>query len=74
MHLSKIMHTYGKSSLKFVDYLLWTFVASADIVKRIGQVEGGVGGYRVLQKSVELETGVEGKEYYCLRIPTITKG
>ena len=27
-------------------------------------MKGRVGGYSVLRKSVELETGVEGKEYY----------
>ena len=34
-------------------------------------MKGGVGGYSVLQKSVEWETGVEGN--YCWRIPTTTK-
>ena len=32
------------------------------------------GGYRVLQKSVAWETGVEGKEYYFWRFFTVTKG
>ena len=36
-------------------------------------MKGEVGGYRVLQKSVEWETGVEGKEYYFWRFFTITK-
>ena len=36
-------------------------------------MKGGVGGYSVLQKSVEWETGVEGKEYYFWRVFTITK-
>ena len=36
-------------------------------------MKGGVGAYSVLQKSVDWETGVEGKEYYCWRIPTTTK-
>ena len=34
----------------------------------------GVGGHSVLQKSVEWETGVEGKKYYFWRFFTITKG
>ena len=37
-------------------------------------MKGGVGGYTVLQKSVEWETGVEGEEYYFCRFLTITKG
>ena len=32
-----------------------------------------MGAYSVLPKSVKLETGVEGKEYYCWRIPTTIK-
>ena len=35
-------------------------------------MKGGVGGDRVLQKSVAWETGVEGKEYYFTRFFTIT--
>ena len=37
-------------------------------------MKGEVGGYSVLQNSVEWETGVEGKEYYFWRFLTITKG
>ena len=40
-------------------------------------MKGGVGGHSVLQKSVEWETGVEGKktkEFYFWRFSTITKG
>ena len=36
-------------------------------------MKGGVGGYSVLKTSVEWETSVEGKEYYCWRIPTTSK-
>ena len=36
-------------------------------------MNGGVGACSALQKSVERETGVEGKEYYCWRIPTTIK-
>ena len=36
-------------------------------------MKGGVGGYTVLQKSVEWETGV-GEEYYFCRFLTFTKG
>ena len=70
----KIMDNDGKSlQFEFVDYLLWPFVTSANKVRRTGYVKGGVGGYSVLQKSVEWEIGVEGKEYYFWRFFTITK-
>ena len=36
-------------------------------------MKGGVGGYSVLQKSVEWQTGEQEKEHYFGRFLTITK-